>query len=262
LDDFRKKNNVLNLVDEDMIQSAETFSYLLQFLLTTKIKKELWEEKNLKQDVLWFLRERVILDEITEFSSERLLKRFLTKLPSFSSRTEYNNCKDLKYRTINVIWEFMLISLGIINPEMFRLQKFSLDPQKIDDLIKDTDTTIQELEILFKYYDLRWINWEPIFYNRRFTKNQIPSKESDQLIRDFLLNIKEHKEEILTIFEYKEFEKKVIEIKRNSDLNDEEKEEAIVEELNNKIADEKFIKEMVKLLTNYRYKDVYKLINI
>lgn len=261
LEEFRTKNNILNLVDEDMIQSAETFSYILQFLLTTKVKKEWSEKKESESGVLWFLRERVILEEITEFSSERLLKRFLTKLPSFSPRTEHTNCKDLNYRTMDVIWEFMLISLGIISPEMFRLQKFSLDPEKIDDLIKDTNTTIEELENLFTYYNLRWINWKPIFYNRRFTKNQIPSKESDQLVRDFLLKIKEHREEIFIKFGYNEFEKNVILIKRDDDLNDEEKEESILEELNSRIADEKFIKEMVKILSNYRYKDTYKLIN-
>lgn len=261
LEDLRTKNNVLNLVDEDMIKSTEIISHVSQFLLTKKVKKEWDEEKDLESDVLWFLRERVILDEITEFSSERLLKRFLTKLPSFSYRTEHTNCKDLRYRTMDVIWEFILISLGIISPEMFRLQKFSLEPEKIDDLIKNTDTTMEELEILFKYYNLRGINGKPIFYNRRFTKNQIPSKESDQLVRDFLLQMKEHREEIFIKFGYKEFEKNVILIKRDEDLGDEEKEEAIIEELNNRLSNENFMKEISRLLSNYRYKDIYQLIN-
>ena len=144
---------------------------------------------------------------------------------------------------------------------MFRLQKFSLEPEKIDDLIKNTDTTMEELEILFKYYNLRGINGKPIFYNRRFTKNQIPSKESDQLVRDFLLQMKEHREEIFIKFGYKEFEKNVILIKRDEDLGDEEKEEAIIEELNNRLSNENFMKEISRLLSNYRYKDIYQLIN-
>ncbi|MEI8253615.1 MAG: hypothetical protein WCG25_07940 [bacterium] len=49
----------------------------------------------------------------------------------------------------------MLISLGIISPEMFKLQKFTLDPEKINDLLKATNSTIEELENLFKYYNLR-----------------------------------------------------------------------------------------------------------
>ncbi len=261
LEDFWIKNNILNIVDENMVKLIETLSGLFEFLLNTKIKKEEENAKGNQDDVLWFLREKVILNEITTFSSERLLKRFLANLPSFSNRTELNNCKDLKHRTINVIWEFMLISLGIISPEMFKLQKFTIDPEKINDLLKETNSTIEELEHLFKYYNLRWVNWSPIFYNRWFTKNHVPSKEVDQLIKDFLLKINEHKEEILMKFGYKEFEKSIIESKRDKDLNHEEKEESIVKALNERIADEKFIQEMVKILSNYRYKQIYQLIN-
>jgi nickel-dependent lactate racemase len=76
-----------------------------------------------------------------------------------------------------------------------------------------------------------------------------------------LLKINEHKEEILMKFGYKEFEKSIIESKRDKDLNHEEKEESIVKALNERIADEKFIQEMVKILSNYRYKQIYQLIN-
>jgi len=119
LADFRIKNDMLNLVDEDMAKLVETISNILQFLLNTKIKKG--DTQDSQVNVLWFLRDKVILNEITEFSSERLLNRFLAGLPSFSVRTESNNRKDLQHRTINVIWEFMLISLGIVSPEMFKL---------------------------------------------------------------------------------------------------------------------------------------------
>lgn len=261
LEDFRAKTTILNLVDDDMIQTIETFSSLLQFLLKTKLKKDWETKKELEWDVLWFLRERVILEEMTDFSSERLLKRFLTHLPSFSHRTESANSKDLKYRTMDVIWEFMLISLGIIDSEIFQLQQFSLDSEKINKLMKNTDTTMEELELLFKYYNLRWINWKPVFYNRWFTQNEIPSKESDLLIRDFLLKLKEYREEILVKFGYNELEKNIILIKRDKNLENEEKEELILDDLNERLASESFIKEMIKLISNYRYKDTYKLIN-
>ncbi|MEI8253616.1 MAG: hypothetical protein WCG25_07945 [bacterium] len=76
-----------------------------------------------------------------------------------------------------------------------------------------------------------------------------------------MLKINDHREEILIKFGYKDFEKSIIEIKRDKDLNHEEKEESIVSTLNDKIADEKFIQEMVKILSNYRYKQIYQLIN-
>lgn len=244
-----------------MLQIADTMAQSLHFLLTTKITKEENEKKNTEKNILDFLREKVILEQVSDFSSERLLKRFLYKFPSFQTKNQINNCRDLKSRTINTIGEFILISLGIISPKMFKLYNFSIEPEKIDDLIKNTDYTREELTNLFNYYNLRGINGKPIFYNRRFTENQIPSKETDELVKDFIKELKTYENEILKSFWYEEFKKNVITTRTDRSIDLEEKYDIIIEELNNKLADKNFIKTIIQILVNYRYKDVYTLIN-
>ncbi|MEI6773629.1 MAG: hypothetical protein WCL18_02115 [bacterium] len=187
LEDFNSINNILNTIDENIVKRAGSVSHLMELILK-------------KSAVLGFLREKVILDQVTDFSSERLLRRFLKQLPSFLPNKEASNRRDLKNRTIDTIGEFMLISLGIISPSMFKLYKFSISEEQIDDLTKNTDTTREEIAHLFAYYNLRGIDGKPIFYNRRFTKKQVPSREADDMVKDFLANITTHSEQITTSF--------------------------------------------------------------
>lgn len=251
---------LLNRVDDDMRLISKNISEVLRFFLMTKVKKN--ETESFDPSILNFLRETVILDQMTEFSSERILKRFLNTLPAFQPRNEQDNRKTLQNSIANLIGEFMLISLGIISPDMFKLYKFSLSEDKIDTLIKNTDYTKGELVQIFKHYNLRGMNGEPIFYNRRFTKNQIPSKESDSLVKDFLEKIKNHSTQLFEGFWYEALEQSIIQTKRDKNLDAQEKQDAIVEEINNRFADETFIKTMAKTLANYRYKDTYALIQI
>ena len=261
LEDFNSINNILNTIDEEMVKQAGNISLLVQFLLTQKITKEENDNKNNEPNILGFLREKVILEQISDFSSERLLRRFLKQLPSFLPRKEASNCRELRNRTMETIGEFMLISLGIISPSMFKLYKFSISEEQIDDLTKNTDTTREEIANLFTYYNLRGIDGKPIFYNRRFTQNQLPSKEADGLVKDFLANIRTHSEKIATSFWYEAFENKVIEAKRDRDLDKEETDEIIIEELNNRLGNKEFIKNIIsQILANYKYKNTYQLI--
>jgi hypothetical protein len=258
--EFKVKSKILETVDA-LKEFAENIAQAMQFLLTTKITKEKHGNKNTEGNVLNFLREKVILESISDFSSERLLKRFLYRLPAFQKKNEDANCRDLEYRTMDIIGEFMLISLGIISPEMFKTNKFSIDPEKIDDLIRNTDSTRDELVSLFSHYNLRGIQGEPIFYTRWFTKNQVPSKETDTLVKDFIKKLKENREQIFDSFGYDEFESTIIEIKRNKNADNEEKCDGIVDELNKRLSKEEFMKTMTKILAEYKYKEIYKLIN-
>jgi hypothetical protein len=142
----------------------------------------------------------VILDHVQEFSSERLLRRFLRKLPAFPKHKEIADRRRFKESMINIIGEFMLISLGIISPEMFKLNKFSINQDEIDNLTLSTESTQDEVLNLFRYYNLRGINGQPIFYNRRYTQNQLPSRESDELVKDFLQKLRGHQGEVFQAF--------------------------------------------------------------
>jgi len=197
--EFKVKSKILETVDI-LKEFAENIVQAMQFLLTTKISQKENKEGDTETNVLNFLREKVILEEISDFSSERLLKRFLYRLPAFQKKNEDANCRDLEYRTMDIIGEFMLISLGIISSEMFKTNKFSIDPEKIDDLIRNTNNTRDELASLFSHYNLRGIQGEPIFYTRWFTQNQIPSQETDTLVKDFIKKLKDHREKIFENF--------------------------------------------------------------
>lgn len=152
------------------------------------------------------------------------------------------------------------MALGIISPQMFKLYNFSISPEKIDNLIKNSDYTRDELASLFKQYNLRGINGEPIFYNRRYTQHQIPSKEADTLVKDFIENIKNHRDEIFRSFGYEEFERIIIRTRRNTGLHIEERYDTIIEELNKRLENETFMKTITQILANYKYKDTYNLI--
>jgi len=208
--EFKIKNKILIVMDEHMQQFAQNLLHALKFLLTTKITKEENKEQDDESNVLEFLREKVILEQVSEYSSERLLKRFLANFPTFMPKKEISDCRHLQEKVLNLIGEHTLISLGIISPEIFRLNRMSITPEKIYDLIQNTDNTKEELIKIFKQYELRGIKGESIFYNRRFTKNQIPSRESDGVIRDFLQNMKSHRDQIMKGFGYKEFEQNII----------------------------------------------------
>ena len=256
--EFKMKKMILNMVDGDLLQIAKNIAQIVEFFLMTKIKKE--SNCHSDVDLIHFLREKIILENMGDFSSERFLKRFLRDIPSFKSNTEYANRRSLKGSTINAIGEFMLISLGIISPEMFRLYNFSLSQDKIDALIKATNYTKEELKGIFNYYNLRGIKGEAIFYNRRFTQNQIPSRESDNLIKDFLMSTRQHNEPLLKGFWYEAFEKKIIEIKRDKTIDSQEKQDNIIEEINKRFWNDVFIKSMTQVLARYKYKDTYTLI--
>jgi hypothetical protein len=53
----------------------------------------------------------------------------------------------------------------------------------------------------------------------------------------------------------------VIDAKRDGSLEQEEKNDVIIDNVNNRFGSENFIKAMAKILANYKYKDVYTLIN-
>jgi len=260
LRDFSIKNKILNVVNEELMNYACNLSEILKILLTIKTtKEENWERKQ-EDGLLEFLREKVILEQINDFFSERFLRRFLAKLKWLQKSRISINHETFKHAMMNTIWEFILISLGIISPEMFKLYRFKIDEEKIADLIKNTNCTKDELVELFKYYDLRWVHGEPIFYNRRFTKNQIPSKNTDNLVRDFLMKMREHEETIFESFWYEEFVSKIISTKKNKELDWEEKTDMIIGELTQRLWNENFTKEVLNILVKYKYKNIFSFI--
>lgn len=147
-----------------------------------------------------FIRDTAILRRLDFVLSERIQKRFVARF----SKIRNGNPADYEDAFLNTIGEYSLASLGIVDPELFRLQKAEIDPF----LYRDTKAVLGEMGLdydkLAQNYNLKGSG--TIFWNRWAIKGQKPSRITDDKIREFLTKtVRKDGESLLKAADFKNF---------------------------------------------------------
>ncbi len=120
-----------------------------------------------------------MIDQAGYIVSERLLKRFAA---TFSRRRRDITFNNLNVGVANIIGEYLLVGMGVIDPEIFKLMSGKVN-YDVDEEISIRQDEKQKIGILMKKYDL---NNGKFFYNRYATLMVKPGLKTDEIIRDFL----------------------------------------------------------------------------
>ena len=139
-------------------------------------------DKNSKlPEVQDFLRETVVLEKLKHTLSERIQKRFASR---FSKITKNENEVSLRNAFMNTISEYVLTSMGVIDPEIFALKKADIDEKGVDELRQEFASDGLNLDKILKHYSLSPAG--TIFWNHWNTLEQIPGRITDDSIRLFI----------------------------------------------------------------------------
>lgn len=152
-------------------------------------------------DIDHFLYDTYVLSKLDFYVSERLVKRFRNRFKNIELNSAITDTD--KIAALNIAAEFVLVSLGIINPEIFCLQKGEISPKKT----KVFKEFCHELNIdpntLAKHYQIQTSG--TFFWNRYFVHGMKPSKKTEQNIRDFITGtFRENSDEILKAMQFEE----------------------------------------------------------
>jgi hypothetical protein len=203
--EISRYRQALNLV-ELMRQELSTVIDLVKFILNQK-----FGEKN--ENVLDFVNETALLGKFKLFESERLVKRFI------------NRCDDVgvthfperhKEALLNTIGEFVLISFGVISPNVFVLKQGNIDDEMADSLKKFTEESGLDYDKLIKRFNLT--KRGGYFYQRWATLGEKPSAITDQNVRDFITRtVRKDGDELLEAAKFMDIIEEIKDIKRGTD---------------------------------------------
>jgi len=192
-----------------------------------------------------FLREHVVLSKLDYVLSLRIQKRFASRFDDAGKNAQARHFQDAM---INSIGEFVLVSLGIITPEIFHLQSFEFDEvaeafaqQSFDDCDEDNDELPEnvrgfEFSRWMKRYYLK--SEGRIFWNRWAMAGRKPTRYTDQLVRDFIRQtVAKHADQLLETINFPEVFKRCKEINAEATESDDDDEDATEALLGEVLAD-------------------------
>ncbi|MFZ2834526.1 MAG: hypothetical protein WAZ64_00645, partial [Candidatus Moraniibacteriota bacterium] len=105
---------------------------------------------------------------------------------------------------INTIGEYSLISMGIITPEIFGLQKAELKDKLYENLKDGFFDKKKDLDEILKKFQLKTEG--TIFWNRWKTIGIKPRAITDELVRSFITKtVRNDKDKLLEIYDYQDF---------------------------------------------------------
>ena len=190
--------------------------------LVTDLFKLLFNQKfnDQNENILDFINETSLLSKFRLFESERLTKRFV------------NNCDDVGLShsperhedfLLNTVGEFVLISLGIISPNVFILKQGNIDEEMEASLRQFTEEANLDFDKIMKRYSLT--KRGGFFYQRWATLNEKPSFVNDEKVRAFITKtVRKNREELLKSANFVELIEDIKQIKRDTDDKVERKE--------------------------------------
>lgn len=148
-----------------------------------------------------FIKESAVLDKLDFYLSERIQNRFYSR---FKQITKGQKSDIYKTAFLNTVGEYVLVSMGIISPELFSLKKGYFGDDQYNDLkTKLTEDGI-DIERLFSYYSLKGPG--TIFVNRWNTVEAEPGRITDEKIREFITEtVRKNEDAVLEIFNYENF---------------------------------------------------------
>ena len=241
--ELSKKKYILSLSENEGLRTMNENSFYLTKVILSYNKGE----------VIEFLRTKIIMDNMITVCSERFINRYLSAL-SRKTITKSN----LEIAILNILAEFILLNLWIVHPDMFKLQKFELGSNTLHDMAMACDSSAEQILQTFTYYNLRWYDGKPIFFNRRYMNNAKTSKETDTFVRKFIIeDIRKEKWELLKMFGYDEFIGEIITTKQDRSLEKWEKNEELTDIFFDRLSDEDFQTQLVSLLKKSSFYNLF-----
>ncbi len=120
-----------------------------------------------------------MLDRAGFLVSNRLLKRFKAV---FSRKRSDLTFDKLNVGAANIIGEYMLIGMGVIDPEIFKLMSGENRQDPDDEILMESGEKKRIGDLVAKY----GLQEGKFFYNRYATLMVRPGMKTDQIVRDFL----------------------------------------------------------------------------
>ena len=195
-----------------------------------------------------FIKDAVILGKMTVVESDRLIKRFVKRCKDVGQKKRPG---DVKEAFMNVAGEVTLITMGIIEQDMFTLRKAQIDPDVYDDVRKKFSEIGLDIDKVFGSYKQR--NEGTFFWNRWRTVNQNPSRVTDEKIREFLTQtVREDEKAIFDSIQYENMIEKIKEI--NSSPDKDSSEDIFGELFLETFSSDSFKKKLTELLKTKWYK--------
>ncbi len=152
-----------------------------------------------------FLKDAAIISKIGFLVSERIQKRFVR---NFSAIKQKESSQKFENAFLNSVGEYVLVSMGVIAPEIFALNKTELDPKAYEAAKVEFDKLGLNLDALKKQYNLR--SEGTLFWNRWKTLEKKPDKITDENIRKFITEtVRADSEKILEVIKYENLFEKI-----------------------------------------------------
>lgn len=191
LQERRRLQNALNVTDS-LRDNVADVKLLLQYVLTTEYQEG--------ESIMSFLNDHYILQKLDFIISERLLNRFSS---AFMARS-INSAKPESFKNAfsNAVGEFSLMSMGIIDPDIFVLQKADIPNNVQEKLRVELKNEGVDFDAMVKKYNLA--QGRQIFWHRFNTLDKKPTRLTDDLIRNFIT--KTVRADINEIYEAVDFE--------------------------------------------------------
>lgn len=184
----------------DALDIADAYTQRIQEILKIVSGVLLVKPKKNQRNVLIdFLYDTHVLSKLDFYVSERLIKRFCTRFENIKSTSTITDAD--KKAASNIAAEFVLVSLGIINPEIFYLQKGEISSEETAVFKGFCHELNIDPNTLAKHYQIQTSG--TFFWNRYFVQGMKPSKITEQKIRNFITNtFRQNPDEILAAMQF------------------------------------------------------------
>jgi hypothetical protein len=187
-----------------------------------------------------FFREAAVVRDLDWDISERITRRFVVRFASASGNTPAYEFQDAM---INTIGEFTLVSLGILDPSLFKRARGDvkqLDVLFADQLVDDQTNGSSDLVASLRKYKL--VEQGPIYWCRWALPEGVKlTRMTDQLVRDFMrVTVAGDKKEVLAAFNFTDFFEKIKELRSQTTGDKAERAAHYAEALNKALSEDAF----------------------
>jgi hypothetical protein len=166
-----------------------------------------------------FFREAYLVQKLDWELSERITKRFCARFNSLRVSETGEHYKDAM---VNTISEFMLVSLGVLDPGLFRKMRgevAELDVLFTDQMVDETSDGHKQVVPMLKQFQLA--TQGPIYWCRWAIPGVRVTAKTDEAVRSLMRTvIARDTEEILAAMDFKSFMTELRVIKRESEKSD------------------------------------------
>ncbi len=128
-----------------------------------------------------FFRDMIVLDKLTYFVSEKIQNRFAKRFMHIG-KTETN--QKLAIPFLNSVGEFLLVSMGVIQPELMVLKKGNVDDEQYNECKRMMEESGIDLDALMRHYNLKTKG--SFWFHRWAVKGQRSSAVTDEQVLSFI----------------------------------------------------------------------------